>query len=240
MADNTYSVGYSTNNRAKCKFSGCGETITKDELRFIKSGASGFSDKQAIQYYHCKCMFLSFVRARKTTKIITSMAEIQGLDTIKDNEKADIKKYLKQFKDGELKDQVPKITRNRKADDSDDKKKKRKANDSDDTKKKRNVKPKKTEDESEDEVEESDPKSKKSKKMTKSKKNSDSDESNPPKKSKNSVKPTDSRKVNVKSGKTTGNSKNTNVKSGKTNANSKNTNAKSGKAKSKKKIRGRI
>jgi len=72
--------------------------------------------------------------------------------------------------------------------------------------------------------------------MTKSKKNSDSDESNPPKKSKNSVKPTDSRKVNVKSGKTTGNSKNTNVKSGKTNANSKNTNAKSGKAKSKKSV----
>jgi DNA ligase-3 len=116
MAENTYSVGYATNARAKCKYSGCAESIGKDSLRIIKSCSSGFSEKPKAEYYHAECMFLSFVRARKTTKKIESMKDIEGVDSIKPEDKENIKKYIKQFKDGELKDKIPKITRKRKAD----------------------------------------------------------------------------------------------------------------------------
>jgi len=128
MAENTYTVGYSTNARAKCKYSGCSETIEKDELRFTKSAASAFSERPKCEYYHAKCMFLSFVRARKTTKKIESMSDIEGVESLKTADKDTIKKLLKEWKSGNMKDQVPKITRKRKADSdqSDDKKKKKK------------------------------------------------------------------------------------------------------------------
>jgi len=121
MAENTYNVAYSTNARAKCKYSGCGETIAKDELRFTKSSASAFSDKKPkCEFYHAKCMFLAFVRARKTTKKIENVSDIEGYDSINQADKDQIKKYIKEFQSGGMKDQVPKISRKRKADDDDD------------------------------------------------------------------------------------------------------------------------
>jgi hypothetical protein len=183
MADNTYSVEYATNARAKCKFSGCGESIAKDSLRIVKGCSSGFSEKPKAEYYHAECMFLSFVRARKTTKKIESMKDIEGVDGIKPEDKENIKKYIKQFKDGELKDKVPKITRKRKADtDKDDvqkKKKVKKAKDSSSESEeevKPKVSPKRKPTKKQDSDEDSDDyKDSKKRKITKKQKDSDSD-----------------------------------------------------------------
>jgi len=165
MAENTYSVGYSTNARAKCKYSGCGETIAKDDLRFTKSAASAFSDRPKCEYYHAKCIFLSFVRARKTTKKIESMSDIEGVEGIKPEEKAMIKKLLKEWKAGDMKDQVPKITRKRKGDDEEDDKKKKKKKTENKSKK---SKKSQDSDEEEPEEEEEEYKPQKSRKVTKS------------------------------------------------------------------------
>jgi len=161
MAENTYSVGYSTNARAKCKYNGCAKTIEKDEVRFSKSSSSGFSDRPKCDYYHSKCMFLSFVRARKTTKKIESMSDIEGLGELKAEDKDNIKKLLKEWNSGNMKDQVPKITRKRKADGEDEKDKKKKKTTSSKKKKNQDL-------DSEEEEEEIKPK--------KSRKVSDSDE----------------------------------------------------------------
>jgi len=178
MAENTYTVGYSTNARAKCKYSGCGESIEKDDIRFSKSSASAFSERPKSEFYHAKCMFMSFVRARKTTKKIESMNDIEGLDSLKAVDKDNIKKLLKEWKSGSMKDQVPKITRKRKADgddDADDKKKKTRKEPAKSSKKTT----RKTKDSDEEEEEEDEYKPKKSRKVTKL----DEDEEEPKKKS---------------------------------------------------------
>jgi hypothetical protein len=171
MAQNTYSVGYSTNARAKCKYSGCGEPIAKDDIRFSKGSASAFSERPKFDYYHSKCMFMSFVRAKKTTKKIESMNDIEGVDSLKAADKDNIKKLLKEWKSGSMKDQVPKITRKRKADGdddgADDKKKKKKKKTTKETSQSNKKTTRKTND-SDEEEEEEEYKPKKSRKVTKS------------------------------------------------------------------------
>jgi len=217
MAENTYSVAYSTNARSKCKYSGCGETITKDTVRITKTCPS--LSKPKLEYYHSECIFLSFVRARATTKKIESMSDIQGVESLKAEDKDQIKKALKQFKDGELKDKVPKITRKRKADSDNNntqkqkKQKKTKESDSDDSEEEKEVKvkakpkakdspikrkPTKKQDSSDDDSDE-DYDNKKQKK-TKKQKDSDSDESDKDDKvSKMIRKPVTKRKVSISS-----------------------------------------
>jgi len=180
MAENTYTVGYSTNARAKCKYSGCEKPIAKDDIRFSKSSASAFSERPKCEYYHAKCMFMSFVRARKTTKKIESMNDIEGVDSLKATDKESIKKFLKEWKSGSMKDQVPKITRKRKADDDeadDQKKKKKTKKETSKSSKKTTRKTKDSDDEEEEEEEEDEYKPKKSRKVTKS----DEDEEEEPK-----------------------------------------------------------
>jgi hypothetical protein len=183
MAENTYTVGYSTNARAKCKYSGCGESIEKDDIRFSKSSASAFSERPKSEFYHAKCMFMSFVRARKTTKKIESMNDIEGVDSLKAVDKDNIKKLLKEWKSGSMKDQVPKITRKRKADDDeadDQKKKKKTKKETSKSSKKTTRKTKDSEEEEEEEEEEDEYIPKKSRKVTKS----DEDEEEEPKQKK--------------------------------------------------------
>jgi len=183
MAQNTYSVGYSTNARAKCKYSGCGEPIAKDDIRFSKGSASAFSERPKFDYYHSKCMFMSFVRAKKTTKKIESMNDIEGVDSLKAADKDNIKKLLKEWKSGSMKDQVPKITRKRKADGDEDvddkKKKKKKKTTTKETSKSSKKTSRKTNDSDEEEEEEYKPT--KSRKVSSKSDDADDDEEEEPK-----------------------------------------------------------
>jgi len=88
------------------------------------------------------------------------MSDIEGVENLKTADKDMIKKLVKEWKSGNMKDQVPKITRKRKADgDQDDDKKKKKKTD-------KSKKSKKTQDS--DEEEDSSFKLSKSRKATKS------------------------------------------------------------------------
>jgi hypothetical protein len=81
---NKFSVDYSKRGTAKCNK--CKKQITKGEIRIGKSVA--FKAKYILQYYHVECVFDSFHKARLATNIITSINEIDGLDSITEEEKS--------------------------------------------------------------------------------------------------------------------------------------------------------
>ena len=88
MSDVKFSVDYSK-RLSKCKK--CKAEISKGDIRLAKLVPNFFggddSDKDMKQYYHVKCMFESFKRARATTKKIESADDIEDFASVKDADK---------------------------------------------------------------------------------------------------------------------------------------------------------
>lgn len=87
MSDSNFSVDYSK-RVSKCKK--CKAEIPKGDVRLAKSVPNFFDsddDKEMKAYYHIKCLFDVFTRARATTKIIESTDDIQDFAKIKDDDK---------------------------------------------------------------------------------------------------------------------------------------------------------
>ena len=93
MADAEYVIEYARSGRSGCKK--CKEKIDKGSPRIGKETSSPFSDDGKMRtWYHVKCIFDSFQRARATTKKIESTADLQGYDTMRKEEQDDVKKLI--------------------------------------------------------------------------------------------------------------------------------------------------
>ena len=87
MAEVKFSVDYSK-RLSKCKK--CKQEIAKGDVRLAKlvpNFFGGDEDTEMKQYYHIKCMFETFKRARATTKKIESSDDIEEFASIKDDDK---------------------------------------------------------------------------------------------------------------------------------------------------------
>ena len=79
-------VDYCIRESTKCKR--CKKQIPKDALRIGKMVPS--RSIHISQYYHVKCAFDSFQKARVASNVITCMDDIDGLELIQDNERLQI------------------------------------------------------------------------------------------------------------------------------------------------------
>ncbi len=87
MADNKFACDYAKRGTSACKK--CKQKLQKEELRVAKIVPNPFSDGEGEmkQYFHAKCIFETFVRARATTKIIEDISDMEGSDTLKPEDK---------------------------------------------------------------------------------------------------------------------------------------------------------
>ena len=95
MADNRFSTDYDKRGQASCKK--CKQKIGKGGLRIAKVVANFFSEEggDMKQYFHPKCIFETFVKARATTKIIEDTTDIEGFADLEQEDKDTIKELIK-------------------------------------------------------------------------------------------------------------------------------------------------
>ena len=80
--DKYFRVDYCKRSTTKCKK--CKKTVHKDELRIGK--LVPFKQKYIYQYYHPKCAFHAFEKARTKNNAITSIDDMDGFFTIRDDD----------------------------------------------------------------------------------------------------------------------------------------------------------
>ena len=91
---NKFSVDYSKRGTAKCKV--CKKVIVKNEIRIGKSVP--FKTTHIIQYQHVNCTFKRFQKARVASNVITEVSEIDGFETIKNEDKSRITELIEKDK----------------------------------------------------------------------------------------------------------------------------------------------
>lgn len=94
MADNKYVVGYAKLGTSSCKK--CKEKIEKGGLRIGKVTPNPFADdgSDMKQWFHPKCIFETFVRARATTKKIEDPDDAEGFHDLKQEDQDVIQKLI--------------------------------------------------------------------------------------------------------------------------------------------------
>ena len=94
MDEPQFCAEYAKQGRAKCK--NCKEKIEKSCLRLGKLVPNHFSDDGGMmkEWYHMKCIFDKFSRARSTTKRIDSTDELDGFTNLEDEDKKSIEKLI--------------------------------------------------------------------------------------------------------------------------------------------------
>lgn len=94
MEEPQFCAEYAKQGRAKCK--NCKEKIEKSSLRLGKLVPNHFSDDGGMmkEWYHMKCIFDKFNRARSTTKRIDSTDELDGFANLEEEDKKSIEKLI--------------------------------------------------------------------------------------------------------------------------------------------------
>ncbi len=105
-----FSVDYCKRGSTKCKK--CKKNISKDEIRIGKSVP--FKAIYILQYYHLKCAFDSFRRARVAENAITCMDDINYFDLIQDEDKIRILKLIDETNEARKKPLVEPTQRSKK------------------------------------------------------------------------------------------------------------------------------
>eukprot|EP00742_Colponemidia_sp_Colp-10_P006695 GILJ01007176.1.p1 GENE.GILJ01007176.1~~GILJ01007176.1.p1 ORF type:complete len:1038 (+),score=252.17 GILJ01007176.1:36-3116(+) len=84
-----FQVEYAKTGRASCKDSKCKLPIAAGTLRLARVAANPFGDvgDTMLKWYHPRCMFNSFTRARASTAKIESEDDIEGFDELKAKDK---------------------------------------------------------------------------------------------------------------------------------------------------------
>ena len=81
-----FTIDKSKNGRARCKH--CRNNIIKDDLRIGKSVL--YRDKYILQYYHIKCAFETFKRARSKENTVLRLEDLDGYVSLSDEESENI------------------------------------------------------------------------------------------------------------------------------------------------------
>ncbi|BFZ23274.1 hypothetical protein BsWGS_26312 [Bradybaena similaris] len=97
MADNKYVVGYAKLGTSSCKK--CKQKIDKGGLRVGKVTPNPFSDDggDMKQWFHPKCIFETFVKARATTKKIEEPEDAEGFGDLNQEDKDLIKQLIEDY-----------------------------------------------------------------------------------------------------------------------------------------------
>ena len=95
MADTRFCAEYAVTGRSACKK--CKQTIDKGICRIGKITASPFSSDggEMKLWHHVQCIFSTFERARATTKVIESPADLDGFSNLHNNDQEEIKQLIK-------------------------------------------------------------------------------------------------------------------------------------------------
>ena len=94
MSDARYAIDIGKRN-SKCHK--CKQPIEKGAVRIAKLVANYFSDNGSDmkQYHHPLCLFESFKKARATTKVIEDPGDLEGWDSLGDEDKSPILKLIR-------------------------------------------------------------------------------------------------------------------------------------------------
>ncbi|CAB3976556.1 DNA ligase 3 [Paramuricea clavata] len=94
MGEPQFFAEYAKLGRAKCK--NCKEKIDKSCLRIGRLVPNHFSDDGGTmkEWYHTRCIFDKFSRARSTTKRIDSTDELDGFTTLEEEDQKSIEKFI--------------------------------------------------------------------------------------------------------------------------------------------------
>lgn len=95
MAANRFACDYARLGTSSCKK--CKQKLEKGCLRLAKVTANPFSDGEGDmkQYFHPRCLFDTFLRARSTTKLIEEEEDLEGYEDLKDEDKVRIDELIK-------------------------------------------------------------------------------------------------------------------------------------------------
>ncbi|EGC37015.1 hypothetical protein DICPUDRAFT_87156 [Dictyostelium purpureum] len=104
MSNNTYRVEYAGSGRSSCKHSKCKKQIEKTSLRIGKLYPSDRfeTDGQAIDWFHPNCFFEKQKNARKTTKKVDEIDDLEGFDDIKKSDQKLIEELINDHRDSIL------------------------------------------------------------------------------------------------------------------------------------------
>lgn len=112
MASNRFACDYARLGTSSCKK--CKQKLEKGGLRLAKVTANPFTDGEGDmkQYFHSKCLFETFLKARSTTKVIEEPDDVEGFQDLKDEDKELINELIKDLsiKKGSPKRATPKKT----------------------------------------------------------------------------------------------------------------------------------
>ena len=89
-SNTVFIVDYCKKGETKCRR--CRKNILKGELRIGKS--AWFKAKSIYHYFHVKCAFESFEKARSVANTISCMDDISGFELIKDEDRIFILKLM--------------------------------------------------------------------------------------------------------------------------------------------------
>lgn len=95
MASNRFACDYARLGTSSCKK--CKQKLEKGGLRLAKVTANPFTDGEGDmkQYFHSKCLFETFLKARSTTKVIEEPDDVEGFQDLKDEDKELINELIK-------------------------------------------------------------------------------------------------------------------------------------------------
>ncbi|EFA86269.1 SMAD/FHA domain-containing protein [Heterostelium album PN500] len=101
MSNNTYKIEYAKSGRSSCKAKQCKGNIPKETIRIAKvyPSARFEDDGTAVDYFHPQCLFDSQVRARKTTKKVEEIEDLEGFEELSKKDQAAIKQMLQDHLD---------------------------------------------------------------------------------------------------------------------------------------------
>ena len=90
MASAGFSCDYAARGTAAC--SKCKDKLPKGSLRMAKLAPSPYHEGDTMKtYFHAKCLFDSFQKARATTKVIDCSSDIEGFSLLESDDKEVIK-----------------------------------------------------------------------------------------------------------------------------------------------------
>ncbi|XP_068436583.1 DNA ligase 3 [Clinocottus analis] len=94
MAEQRFIVEYAKRGTAGCKK--CKDKIQKEVVRIGKVVPNPFSESagEMKEWYHVKCIFEKFERARATTKKIEDITDLEGWEELEDQDKEIINKHV--------------------------------------------------------------------------------------------------------------------------------------------------
>ena len=97
MSTNRFACDYARLGTSGCKK--CKQKLAKGSLRLAKVTPNPFTDGEGEmkQYFHAKCLFETFAKARSTTKVIDNDDDIEGFPQLQQEDQDLVNDLIKGY-----------------------------------------------------------------------------------------------------------------------------------------------